>query len=139
MIVTARVKHVDGLQFVGQSASGHAVVMDGPEASGGNNTGMSPMEMLLVGLGGCTGMDVASVLKKKKQKVSSLEVVVHGTKSEHDPKWYKEVSIEYVIKGHEISEDAVKRAIDLSMEKYCSVKATFENQSKVDFTYRIEA
>lgn len=136
--VTARVTHVDGLQFVGTSESGHAIVMDGPEKSGGQNTGMSPMELLLVALGGCTGMDVASVLTKKKQPFTSLEVITRGTKSEHDPKWYESVTIEYVIRGKGVSEDAVKRAIELSFEKYCSVKATFENASKVGFSYRIE-
>lgn len=137
MEVTARVRHVEGLQFVGESASGHAIVMDGPEASGGRNTGMSPMELLLVALGGCTGMDVASVLKRKKQPFTSVEVITRGTKSEHDPKWYKEVTIEYVIKGEGVSDEAVKRAVELSFEKYCSVKATFENPAKVGYTYRI--
>ncbi len=136
--VTAHVKYIDGLQFVGSSESGHAIVMDGPVKSGGHDSGMSPMELLLVAIGGCTGMDVASVLRKKKQPFTSLEVITHGTKSEHDPMWFKEVTIEYVIRGKGVSETAVKRAIDLSFEKYCSVKATFENSSKVGFSYRIE-
>lgn len=77
-MLTAKVKWVDGLQFVGQSGTGHAIVMDGDPEVGGSNTGMRPMELLLVGLGGCSGMDVASVLRKKKQNVSDIEVNVNG-------------------------------------------------------------
>ncbi|GAB4417045.1 MAG: OsmC family protein [Thermodesulfovibrionales bacterium] len=133
----AKVKYVDGLQFVGEASSGHAIVMDGDPDSGGNNTGLRPMELLLIGLGGCSGMDVASILKKKKQDLRGLEINVKGEKAENYPKRFTSIDIEFVVTGRSLSEEAVKRAIDLSMEKYCSVKATLEGSAKIKFSYRI--
>jgi putative redox protein len=133
----AKVKYVDGLQFVGEASSGHAIVMDGDPEVGGSDTGMRPMELLLVALGGCSGMDVISILRKKKQKVTSLEMEVKGKKAEKYPKKYTDIEIQFVVKGKDISEDAVKRAVELSMEKYCSVKATLEGTAKIDFSYKI--
>ncbi len=135
---TAKVTYVDGLQFVGEAGSGHAIVMDGDHEVGGHDTGMRPMELLLVGLGGCTGMDVASILKKKKQPFTGLEVDVRGKKADDYPKKYTDITIEFVVKGKGVEEQAVKRAIELSMEKYCSVKATLEGTAKISWSYRIE-
>jgi putative redox protein len=133
----ATVIYTQGLQFVGEASSGHAIVMDGDPEVGGNNTGLRPMELLLVGLGGCAGMDIVSILRKKKQELMGLEIDVRGQKAEHYPKKYTDIDIEFIIKGRNISEDAVKRAIDLSMSKYCSVKATLEGSAKMSFSYRI--
>jgi putative redox protein len=133
----ARVIFTQGLQFVGEASSGHAIVMDGDPEVGGDNTGLRPMELLLVGLGGCTGMDVVSILRKKKQELTGLEITVRGQKAENYPKKYNDIGIEFVIKGRNISEEAVKRAIGLSMDKYCSVKATLEGSAKISFTYKI--
>ncbi|MBI4822731.1 MAG: OsmC family protein [Nitrospirae bacterium] len=135
--MSIKVKYVDGLQFVGESDSGHAVVMDGTPDVGGNDTGMRPMELLLVSLGGCTGMDVISILKKKKENVTGLELNIKGEKAENYPKKYTSVNIEFTVKGKGISEDAVKRAIELSMDKYCSVKATIEPTAKVSWSMRL--
>lgn len=133
----AKVKYVDGLQFVGEASSGHAIVMDGDPESGGNNTGLRPMELLLIGLGGCSGMDVASILKKKRQDLRGLEINVKGEKAENYPKRFTNIDIEFVVTGRDLSDEAVKRAIDLSMEKYCSVKATMEGSARINFSYRI--
>jgi putative redox protein len=133
----ATVIYTQGLQFVGEASSGHAIVMDGDPEVGGNNTGLRPMELLLVGLGGCAGMDIVSILRKKKQELIGLEINVRGKKAENYPKKYTDMDIEFIIKGRNISEDAVKRAIDLSMNKYCSVKATLDGSAKISFTYRI--
>jgi putative redox protein len=133
----AKVTYTQGLQFVGEAYSGHAIVMDGDPEVGGNNTGLRPMELLLVGLGGCAGMDVVSILRKKKQEVTGLEINVRGQKAGNYPKKYTGIDIEFIIKGRNITEDAVKRAIDLSMTKYCSVKATLEGSAKINFSYRI--
>ncbi len=133
----AKVKYVDGLQFVGEASSGHAIVMDGDPESGGNNTGLRPMELLLIGLGGCSGMDVASILKKKRQDLRGLEINVKGEKAENYPKRFTNIDIEFVLTGRDLSDEAVKRAIDLSMEKYCSVKATMEGSARINFSYRI--
>lgn len=133
----AKVKYVEGLQFVGDSGTGHSIVMDADPDVGGSNTGMRPMELLLVGAGGCSGMDVVSILKKKKQKVTGLEVNVSGKKAEEYPKRFTEIDMEFVVRGMGLDEEAVKKAVALSMEKYCSVKATLEGSANVRFKYRI--
>ncbi|GAB4390402.1 MAG: OsmC family protein [Thermodesulfovibrionales bacterium] len=137
-MVEARVTHIDGLRFEATAGSGHLVVMDGDAAFGGRNSGVRPMELLLVGLGGCTGMDVISVLKKKRQDVTGLVISVKGEKAEHHPKKFTNIKIEFLVRGRNVSEEAVRRAIELSMDKYCSVKATLEGTARVDFDYRIE-
>ena len=133
----ATVKYVDGLQFVGEAGSGHAIVMDGDTKFGGANTAVRPTELLLIGLGGCSGMDVISILKKKKQDVKGLEINVKGQKAESYPQKFTDITIEFVVKGRNLSEEAVKRAVDLSMGKYCSVKATLEGCAQITFSYRI--
>ncbi len=135
--MNATVKWVEGFQFVGESGSGHAIVMDAGKDSGGGGTGVSPMELLMLGIGGCSGMDVISVLKKKKQDVFDLTINVQGKLAPEYPKRYTEMTLEFVVIGRGIDESAVKRAIDLSMDKYCSVKATIEGSAKVSYTYRI--
>lgn len=136
-MLKAKVKWVEGLQFVGQSGTNHAIVMDGSPEYGGQNSGMRPMELLLVALGGCSGMDIVSILSKKKQDVRGVEINVIGKQAEDYPKRFIEIQVEFIIKGKSISEEAVKRAIELSMEKYCSVKATLEHSAKVIHSYKI--
>jgi putative redox protein len=133
----AKVTYVNGMQFVGEADSGHAIVMDGPPEVGGKNTGLRPMELLLIGLGGCSGMDIVSILKKKKQNISGLEIIVNGNKAESYPQKFDGINIEFVIKGKNISEEAVKRAVQLSMDKYCSVKATLEGSAKISYLYKL--
>jgi putative redox protein len=136
-MLNAKVTYTNGLQFVGESSSGHAIVMDGDPKVGGHNTGLRPMELLLVGLGGCAGMDVISIMKKKKQDVTGLDINVEGQKAENYPKKFTDINIEFIIKGRNISEDALKKSIDLSMNKYCSVKATLEGSAKINYSYKI--
>lgn len=136
-MLKAKVKWAGGLQFIGQSGTGHAIVMDGSPDYGGENTGMRPMELLLVGLGGCSGMDIASILTKKKQDVRGIEINVQGKQPEDYPKRFTEIEIEFIVKGKNLSEEAVKRAVELSMEKYCSVKATLEHSAKIIHSYKI--
>ncbi|HMK56580.1 MAG TPA: OsmC family protein [Dissulfurispiraceae bacterium] len=136
-MLTATVKWVDGFQFVGESGSGHAVIMDASPEAGKTTTGMTPMEMLLVATGGCSGMDVASVLSKKRQDVIDIRVGVNGEKAENHPHRFVDIKLEYTITGRDISEYAVKKAIEMSIEKYCSVKATLEGSAKISYTYKI--
>jgi putative redox protein len=136
-MLSAKVIYTNGLQFVGEASSGHAIVLDGNAAFGGHNTGLRPMELLLVSLGGCSGMDVISILKKKKQDVTGLEINVTGQEAGNYPKEFTDINIEFIVKGRNISEDAVKRAIDLSINKYCSVKANLEGTAKIMFSYKI--
>jgi putative redox protein len=137
MQMKATVKLVDGLRFVAEGSTGHSVVMDGDPEVGGNDTASRPTELLLMGLGGCSGMDVISILRKKRQDVTGLEIVVKGEKAESHPKKFTDIHVEYVVRGRGISEDAVNRAIDLSMKRYCSVKATIEGTAKITYSYRI--
>ncbi|MEW6214044.1 MAG: OsmC family protein [Nitrospirota bacterium] len=136
-MLQAKVTYVQGLQFVGEASSSHAVVIDGDHEVGGHDTGLRPMELLLVGLGGCSGMDIISILKKKRQDVTGLEINVKGEKAKYHPKKFTEINLEFGVKGRNISEDAVKRAVDLSMNKYCSVKASLEGTAKISFSYKI--
>jgi putative redox protein len=134
---SARVTFVDGMQFVGSADSGHAVVMDAAPSVGGNNTGSRPMELLLMAFGGCTGMDVISILRKKKQNVNKFELNVKGEQAKDHPHMYTAIHIEYVISGKDVSEEAVKRAIELSLERYCSVGATLSKAAKITHSYKI--
>jgi len=136
-MLDAKITYVKGLQFVGDSSSGHAVVMDGEPSVGGHNTGPRPMELLLLGAGGCSGMDVISILKKKRQEVTGLEIRVKGKKAEDYPKKFTHITLEFIVKGRNISEEAVKKAVELSMNKYCSVKATLDGAAKIVFSYKI--
>lgn len=131
------IKFVDNMQFIGTADSGHAVVMDGPPSVGGNNTGAKPSELLLLGFGGCSGMDVISILRKKKQDVSGLEMNVNGEIASSHPKRFTDIHIEYVITGKDISEEAVQRAIELSLDRYCTVGATIGKAAKITHSYKI--
>ncbi|RJQ56515.1 MAG: OsmC family peroxiredoxin [Nitrospiraceae bacterium] len=133
----ARVTLVEDMQFLGTADSGHAVVMDAPSSAGGKNTGSKPSEMLLMAFGGCSGMDVISILRKKKQNVGKLEINVSGEMADKHPHMYTSMHIEYVITGKDISEDAVKRSIELSLETYCSVGATLGKAAKITHSYKI--
>lgn len=136
-MIEANVTLVNNMQFKGSASSGHTLIMDADEVSGGTNSGFRPMELLLVGFGGCSGMDVISILRKKRQRITGLEIKVKGEKTESSPKVYKEVHIEYVVKGREIQREAVERAISLSLEKYCSVGATLAKAGTITHSYRI--
>ncbi len=136
-MLEAKVTLVTGMEFTGLSGSGHAVTMDAAEASGGRKAGFQPMELLLVGFGGCTGMDVISILRKKRQNVTGLEMNVKGDKVDDYPKVYRDVHIEYVVKGKGVQKEAVGRAISLSLDKYCSVGATLGKTAKITHSYRI--
>jgi putative redox protein len=136
-VTKAIITYTSGLQFVAEADSGHAVIMDGEEKFGGRNSGPRPMELLLMGIGGCSGMDVVSILKKKKERLTGLDINVSGTTAEEYPHKYTQIDIEYVVRGRDLSDAAVKRAIELSMDKYCSVKATLEGAAKINFSYKI--
>lgn len=122
----ARVKWVEDALFVGQSGSGHSVIMDGPVEAGGRNLAARPMEMLLMGLGGCSTFDVVSILKKSRQAVESCEVELRAERADAEPKVFTKIELHFVIKGRGLKETAVKRAVELSAEKYCSASIMME-------------
>ena len=133
----AKVNLVNSMQFAGTATSGHKVAMDADDAAGGHNAGFRPMELLLVGFGGCTGMDVISILRKKHQDVSGLELNVKGEQADSFPHVYTNIHIEYVVKGNRVQKEAVERSIELSLEKYCSVGATLGKTAQITHSYRI--
>ncbi|MDO8813297.1 MAG: OsmC family protein [Gallionella sp.] len=116
----ARVKWVEQVSFLGETESGHAVLMDGAPTAGGRNLGPRPMEMLLIGAGGCTSFDVISILKKSRQAVSDCYVELDAERAETDPKVFTKIHMHFVVTGKNIKPEAVEKAIKLSAEKYCS-------------------
>lgn len=116
----ARVKWVEGIAFMGETESGHAVVMDGAPAVGGRNLGPRPMEMLLLGAGGCSSIDVIMILKKSRQAVSDCYVEIEAERAETEPKVFTKIHMHFVVKGKDIKPEAVEKAVKLSAEKYCS-------------------
>ncbi len=116
----ARIKWVENTLMLGESGSGHALVMDGPPESGGKNLGVRPMEMLLLGLGGCTQFDVVHILRKGRHQVSCCEVEVEAERAATEPKVFTKIHIQFNIAGPDLNKKAVERAIRLSAEKYCS-------------------
>ena len=114
------VKWTDGAMFVGESGSGHTVVMDGPEDLGGRNMGPRPMEMLLIGTGGCSVYDVMSMLKKSRQQVVDCRVDMQAERADAVPAVFTSINMHFVVTGVGLKENHVKRAVELSAEKYCS-------------------
>lgn len=126
-----------GMTFDALGTSGHTVALDSDELVGGANQGFRPMEMLLVGLGGCTGMDVISILRKMHQEVTSYQVKVQGNRAEEHPKVYTEITVEHVVKGKGPSVDAVKRAVELSATRYCPASAMLSKAVRITHKYRV--
>lgn len=116
----ARASWVEGMAFMGEAGSGHAVVMDGAPEYGGRNIGIRPMEMLLIGLAGCTGFDVVQILKKGRENVTGCEVEVEAERASEDPKVFTKIRIAYRVTGRGLSQAKAERAVTLSKEKYCS-------------------
>jgi len=116
----ARITWVEGRTFVGESGSGHAVVMDGAPEHGGRNLGVRPMEMLLLGLGGCTAFDVVMILEKAREPVADCRVEVEAERAETDPKVFTRIHMRYIVSGRGLDRAKVERAVALSKEKYCS-------------------
>lgn len=122
----ARVKWVEEALFMGQSGSGHTVMMDGPAEAGGRNLAARPMEMLLMGLGGCSTFDVVSILKKSRQNVVSCEVEIRSERADAEPKVFTKIDLHFIVTGTNLKESAVQRAVSLSAEKYCSASIMME-------------
>ena len=133
----ARVLWVENSKFVAESGSGHSIVMDGPPESGGQNLGVRPMEMLLMGMGGCTAYDVVHILKKGHQDIRNCELQLDAQRAETDPKVFTRIHIRYVLTGKHLSDAAVKRAIELSAEKYCSASIMLGKCAEITHDYKI--
>ena len=116
----ATIKWVDGVMFLGESGSGHTVVMDGQPEAGGRNMGIRPMETVLVGLGGCASFDVVSILKKARQDIRDVHTELAAERADVEPKVFTKIHLHFVVTGKNLKEAHVKRAVELSAEKYCS-------------------
>ncbi len=122
----ATIKWVDGVMFLGESGSGHTAVMDGAESQGGRNMGIRPMEMLLLGLGGCASFDVMSMLKKSRQQVTDCRAEIEAERVDAVPAVFNKIHLRFVVTGAGLKESQVKRAVELSAEKYCSASIMLE-------------
>jgi putative redox protein len=134
-----RVRWAGNRQMVGWDSAGHGIVMDAPVGYKGEGTGARPLEVFLQALAACTAMDVVSVLEKKRQRFSSVEMEVTAQQREDEfPKIYTDIELLYVVRGQSVSPEAVARAIELSETKYCSVKGMLGPQVKLTTSYRVE-
>jgi putative redox protein len=133
----ARIKWIENAMFLAESGSGHVVVMDGPPEAGGQNLGPRPMEMLLLGMGGCTAFDVVDILKKGRHPVKQCEVQIEAERAESMPKVFTKIHLHYVVSGSGLADAAVKRAIDLSAEKYCSASIMLGKTAEISHDFEI--
>ena len=133
----ARVKWLDNVTFVGESGSGHAVVMDGPPESGGKNLGPRPMEMLLLGMGGCASFDVIGILNKQRQRVTDCVAEIEAERAGSDPKVFTEITLHFIVTGFGLDEKRVARAVELSAEKYCSASIMLGKTARISHSYEV--
>ena len=134
----ARVKLVEGMQFVGSADSGHGVVMDAAAEIGGRNSGIRPMEMLLVGMGGCTAIDVVMILRKGRETVTDCLVELSAERAATEPKVFTRIHVHYKVSGRGLTAAKVERAIKLSKEKYCSASIMLGKTAKLTHSWTIE-
>jgi putative redox protein len=130
----ARAKWVEGMAFMGEAGSGHAVMMDGAPEYGGRNIGIRPMEMLLIGLAGCTGFDVVQILRKGRESVTGCEVEIEAERATDDPKVFTKIHLAYKITGRGLSQAKAERAVTLSKEKYCSASIMLGATAEMSYT-----
>ncbi len=135
----ATIKWTGGARFEGTAGSGHTVVMDGPPEAGGANQGCRPMEMLLLGLGGCTAFDVVAILRKARQPVSGCVVEVEAERADTPPKVFTRIHLHYRVAGDGLAPKQVERAVTLSKEKYCSASIMLAKSAEVTHHVTIEA
>ncbi len=123
----ARIKWVGDATFLGESGSGHALVMDGPPDMGGRNLGVRPMEMMLLGMGGCTAFDVVHILKKSREDVTDCVAELEAERAESEPKVFTRIHVHFIVKGRELNDAKVRKAVELSADKYCSASIMLGN------------
>ena len=133
----AVVKWLDNMSFVGESESGHSVVMDGPPGDGGRNLGARPMEMVLMGMGGCTAFDVVLILQRQRQTITDCQVELSAERAEEVPKVFTRIHVHYVVKGKALDEKKVARAVSMTAEKYCSVSIMLAKSVEVTHDFEI--
>ncbi len=133
----ARVKWVQDATFIGEAGSGHAVVMDGPPERGGRNLGPRPMEMLLLGMGGCTAFDVVHILQRARQPVLDCVVELEAERADEAPKVFTKIHVHFIVSGRGLSEKQVERAVQLSAEKYCSASLMLAKAATITHDFEV--
>jgi putative redox protein len=133
----ARIKWKDGASFVAESGSGHTVLMDGPPEAGGKNSGPRPMEMLLMGTGGCASFDVVMILKKSRQDISDCVVEIEAERAPQEPKVFTRIHFHFILTGKKLNRGQVERAITLSAEKYCSASIMLAKTAELTHDFEI--
>jgi putative redox protein len=133
----ARIKWLDHMSFVGEAGSGHSIVMDASPDDGGRNLGVRPMETVLLGLGGCTAIDVMLILQKARQQVEDCILEISAERAAEVPKVFTKIHLHYRVKGRDLSAKQVERAINLSAEKYCSVTKMLEKTAQITHDFEL--
>ncbi len=133
----AQVKLRSDVCFEATTGTGHTVIMDGPEESGGKNQGSRPMEMLLVGMGGCTAYDVVTILRKGRQELDNCVLEIDSKRADEPPKVFTKIHLHYKLTGKDLQAAKVERAINLSTEKYCSATIMLAKTAEVTHSYEI--
>ena len=133
----ARIKWVEGVSFLGQTESNHSVLMDGAPEAGGKNLGPRPMELVLIGTGGCTAFDVVHILKKSRQQITDCVAEIQAERAETDPKVFTKIHFHFIITGKQLKAEQVERAIHLSAEKYCSASIMLGKTSLITHDFEI--
>jgi len=131
------IKWVDEAMFIGETDSGHAIVIDGPPEGGGRNMGARPMELLLLGMGGCTAYDVVHMLKKGRHQITACRVELSAERAQSVPKVFTRIHVLYKIRGRDLSDKAVQRAVQLTTEKYCSASIMLSKAVTISHDYEI--
>ena len=126
------------MRFDIETGSGHQIIVDADEQSGGKDEGVRPMELLLVALAGCAGMDIISILRKKRQQVDTYTVNIHGERASEQPKVFTKIVVEHHFSGRAIKKEAVQRAIDLTEQRYCGVSAMLGKSAQIVHTFSIQ-
>ena len=133
----ARIKWVENVAFLGETGSGHAVLMDGAPEGGGRNLGPRPMELVLIGTGGCTAYDVVHILKKSRVQISDCVAEIQAERAEADPKVFTKIHFHFIVSGKNLKPDQVERAINLSAEKYCSASIMLGKTATITHDFEI--
>lgn len=133
----ARIKWVENVCFMGESETGHAVILDGAPDAGGRNLGMRPMEMLLIGMGACTSFDVVTILKKSRQPVTDCVAEIEAARADEVPKVFTRIHVHFVVTGSGLNPAQVERAVKLSAEKYCSASIMLGKMAEITHDFEI--
>jgi putative redox protein len=136
-VVSATLEWNGKMGFRCLSGSGHEIICDASLAHGGDDSGSRPMELLLFSLSSCTGMDVAMILKKKKRDLQNMQIKVHGQRAANHPHVYEAVTLEYIMTGSDLTDNDIRWAIDLSLDKYCSVAGMLKKVCKLNYRWKI--